>query len=44
MVFSRKLPSQLAERYRDMLISMELPLTAERICPKGAVRFQNSSE
>lgn len=44
VLFSRKHPSQLAERYRDMLTSVELPLTAERDLPEGAVRFRNSSE
>jgi hypothetical protein len=39
VVFSRKLPSQLAERYRDMLTSLELPLTAEQDLPEGAIRF-----
>jgi DNA-binding transcriptional LysR family regulator len=39
VVFSRKLPSQLAERYRDMLTTLELPLTAERDLPEGALRF-----
>ena len=43
-VFSGKLPSQLAERYRDMLTSVELPLSAERDLPEGAVRFPNVSE
>ena len=39
VVFSRKHPSQLAERYRDMLTTLELPLTAERDLPEGALRF-----
>ncbi|MFF4117952.1 LysR family transcriptional regulator [Streptomyces sp. NPDC001714] len=39
VVFSRKVPSQLAERYRDMLTTVELPLTAERDLPEGALRF-----
>ncbi|MEU2265649.1 hypothetical protein ABZ568_04215 [Streptomyces olindensis] len=43
VVFSRKQPSQLAERYRDLLTSVELPLTTERGLPEGAVRFQNLS-
>ena len=38
VVYSRKLPSQLAERYRDMLTSLELPLTAEQDLPEGALR------
>ncbi|MFF7309062.1 hypothetical protein [Streptomyces sp. NPDC008137] len=44
VVFSRKPTSQPAERYRDMLTSLELPLTAERDLPEGAVRFQTLSE
>jgi len=44
VVFSRKLPSQLAERYRDLLTSVELPLTARRDLPEGAVGFESSSE
>lgn len=39
VVFSRKAPSQLAGRYRDMLTSLELPLTAEGELPEGALRF-----
>ncbi|MEU9449900.1 LysR family transcriptional regulator [Streptomyces sp. NPDC048277] len=38
VVFGRKLPSQLAGRYQDMLTSLELPLTAERDLPEGAIR------
>ncbi|MEX1651901.1 hypothetical protein ABZ960_01725 [Streptomyces pseudovenezuelae] len=44
VVFSRKLPSQLVERYRDLLTSVELPLTARRDLPEGAVDFESSSE
>ncbi|MFD7323326.1 LysR family transcriptional regulator [Streptomyces sp. NPDC059875] len=36
--YSRKHPSQLAERYRDLLTSLELPLIAEGDLPEGAVR------
>ncbi|MFE6620008.1 hypothetical protein [Streptomyces sp. NPDC057740] len=43
VVFSRDTPSHLAERYRDMLTSLELPLTAERDLPEGAVRLQDVS-
>ncbi|MFF7388952.1 hypothetical protein ACFZAE_10985 [Streptomyces scabiei] len=32
-----------AERHRDMLTSVELPLTTERDLPEGAVRLQNLS-
>ncbi|WP_328484223.1 hypothetical protein OHS71_40115 [Streptomyces sp. NBC_00377] len=39
VVFSRKPPSPSAERYRDMLTSLELPLTAEQDLPEGALRF-----
>jgi len=39
VVYSRKLPSQLSARYRDMLTSLELPLTAEQDLPEGALRF-----
>ncbi|MFF7163748.1 hypothetical protein ACFZBP_20705 [Streptomyces sp. NPDC008086] len=42
-MFSRDTPSQLAERYRDMLTSLELPLAAERDLPEGAVRLQDVS-
>ncbi|MGI5461144.1 LysR family transcriptional regulator [Streptomyces sp. CA-249302] len=39
VAYSRKHPSQLADRYRDMLTSVELPLMAEGDLPVGAVRF-----
>lgn len=35
---SRRHPSQAAERYRDMLTALELPLLAESDLPEGAVR------
>ncbi|MDW4907706.1 LysR family transcriptional regulator [Streptomyces sp. ADMS] len=38
VAYSRKQPSQLAERYRDMLTTVALPLIAEGDLPKGAVR------
>ncbi|WP_369264096.1 LysR family transcriptional regulator [Streptomyces sp. R35] len=38
VAYSRRHPSQLAERYRDMLTSLELPLTAQEDLPEDAVR------
>jgi DNA-binding transcriptional LysR family regulator len=38
VLYSRKPPSQLAQRHWDMLTSLELPLTLERDLPTGAVR------
>jgi hypothetical protein len=35
--YSREHPSQLADRYRHMLTSVELPLIAEGELPEGAV-------
>ncbi|MFG3719238.1 LysR family transcriptional regulator substrate-binding protein [Streptomyces massasporeus] len=43
VVYSRKTASQVAERYRDMLTSLELPLAAERDLPEGAVHLRNVS-
>ncbi|NNN29136.1 LysR family transcriptional regulator [Streptomyces sp. S3(2020)] len=37
VAYSRKHPSQLAQRYRDMLTSVELPLIAEGDLPEGTV-------
>jgi DNA-binding transcriptional LysR family regulator len=37
VAYSRKHPSQLAERYRDLLTSLELPLIAEADLPEGSV-------
>lgn len=38
VLYSRKQPSQLAQRHWDMLESLELPLTAEHDLPRGAIR------
>jgi DNA-binding transcriptional LysR family regulator len=38
VLYSRKHPAQLAQCYWDMLVSLELPLSAERDLPAGAVR------
>ncbi|MFD9592984.1 LysR family transcriptional regulator [Kitasatospora sp. NPDC059973] len=39
VAYSRNHPPQLAERYRDMLDSLELPLVPEGELPDGAVHF-----
>lgn len=38
VIYGRKRPSALAERYRDMLVSLDLPLTAEADLPGSAWR------
>jgi DNA-binding transcriptional LysR family regulator len=38
VLYSRKRPSQLAQRHWDLLTSLELPLTPERDLPADAVR------
>nr|WP_245671033.1 hypothetical protein [Nocardia amamiensis] len=37
---SRSAPTQLAQRYRDLLVSLELPLTAATDLPADALRCQ----
>ncbi|MEU1550340.1 LysR family transcriptional regulator [Nocardia sp. NPDC005745] len=38
VAYSRSAPTQLAERFRDLLTSLELPLTAPTELPEGALR------
>ncbi|MEU1995542.1 LysR family transcriptional regulator [Nocardia gamkensis] len=38
VAYSRSTPTQLAQRYRDLLASLELPLTAAEKLPAGALR------
>ncbi|MFE9324278.1 LysR family transcriptional regulator [Nocardia sp. NPDC052278] len=38
VAYSRSAPTQLAQRYRDLLVSLELPLTAARDLPADALR------
>lgn len=38
VAYSRSTPTQLAQRYRDLLIALELPLTSATDLPAGALR------